>query len=270
MVDFFDHTVDLCTATQFSELISEDNFSPILNRAIQGTYAPGSTFKVVTALAALQEGVLGEGEDALRSPDALYNDEGSYTYSGCFQDSSTCRFSSPFTGSRWVDLRGAIRVSSDTYFYEIAGEGFWFRSAERGEDGLRPDEGIQKWARAIGLGTDSGIQLPYERSGAVPDRAYYDSQYDLGVFAVDGSQWFAGATINLSIGQGELLVTPLQLAMADLDVPQPDVLIRMRSFDKPNRYGSERGRRPREATVDGHWPVDRRSPLNFMFKEGWD
>lgn len=200
------------TATQFSELISEDNFSPILNRAIQGTYAPGSTFKLVTALAALQEGVLGDGPDALRSPDALYNDVGTYTYSRCFQDSSTCRFSSPFNGSRWVDLRGALRVSSDTYFYEIGGEGFWLRPQEPDEDGDLRDEGIQKWAREIGLGADSGIQLPYERAGAVPDRAYYDLQYDEGVFAVDGSQWFAGATVNLSIGQGELLVTPLQLA----------------------------------------------------------
>ncbi len=200
------------TATQFSELISEENFSPILNRAIQGTYAPGSTFKLVTAIAALQEGVLGDGEDALRSPDALYNDQGVYTYSRCFEDSSTCRFSSPFNGSRWVDLRGALRVSSDTYFYEIGGEGFWLRPQEPDEDGDLQDEGIQKWAREIGLGADSGIQLPYERSGAVPDRAYYDRQYDAGVFAVDGSQWFAGATVNLSIGQGELLLTPLQLA----------------------------------------------------------
>ncbi|MGB1655133.1 MAG: penicillin-binding protein 2 [Acidimicrobiales bacterium] len=200
------------TATQFRELTSEDNYSPILNRAIQGTYAPGSTFKLVTALAALQEGVLGDGADALRSPDALYNDQGSYTYSRCFEESSTCRFSSPFSGSRWVDLRGALRVSSDTYFYEIAGEGFWLRPQEPDADGYLQDEGIQKWARALGLGIGSGIQLPYERSGAVPDRAYYDRQYEAGVFAIDGSQWFAGATVNLSIGQGELLVTPLQLA----------------------------------------------------------
>jgi len=200
------------SSAQFEELISEDNFSPILNRAIQGTYAPGSTFKLVTALASLQEGVLGESENAIRAPSDFYLDDGDYVYSNCVEESSTCRFSSPFVGSRFVDLSEAIAVSSDTYFYEIGGEGFWTRPSAFDENGLRPDEGIQKWARELGLGVDSGIQLPYERAGAVPDRAYYDAQYERGVFAVDGSQWFAGATVNLSIGQGELLVTPLQLA----------------------------------------------------------
>lgn len=199
------------SSRQFEELIAEDNFSPILNRAIQGTYAPGSTFKLVTAYAALEEGVL--GPDGIRQPHESYQDTGSYTYSGCFEESSTCVFSSPYTGSgRSVNLSQAITVSSDTYFYEIGGEGFFTRTKEPGDDGLRPDEGIQKWARLMGLGLDSGVQLPYERGGVVPDRDYYDFQFEEGVFIKDGSQWFGGDTINLSIGQGELLVTPLQLA----------------------------------------------------------
>ena len=99
----------------------------------------------------------------------------------------------------------SITVSSDTYYYQIAGEGFWPREGV-GEDGLRLDEGIQKWARLMGMGVESGLQIPYERSGVVPDREYYDTVF--------GAPWFAGATINLSIGQGELLVTPLQLANA--------------------------------------------------------
>ena len=81
------------------------------------------------------------------------------------------------------------------------------------------------------------MQIPYERSGAVPDRDYYDRQFDAGVFAVDGSQWFAGATINLSIGQGELLVTPLQLANAYATfgnggaLHQPNVAVRVTDPD---------------------------------------
>ena len=200
------------SSTQFQELISEDNFSPILNRAIQGTYAPGSTFKLVTSLAALEEGVIGTDDESLWPIGRRYTDVGTYTYSGCVAESSTCVFSSPYSGSgRNVNLAEAITVSSDTYYYELAGEGFWLRKGTDG-DGLLRDEGIQKWARLMGLGVDSGIQLPYERSGAVPDRDYYDRQFDAGVFSVDGSGWFAGATILLSIGQGELLVTPLQLA----------------------------------------------------------
>jgi penicillin-binding protein 2 len=199
--------------TQFNELTSEDNFSPILNRAIQGQYAPGSTFKLVTAYAALEEGVLGDGPDAIRGIYDAYVDRGDYTYSGCFEDSDTCIYRSPFNGSRRVDLTAALTVSSDAYFYEIGGEGFWRRPKEDlNDDGVTEDEGIQKWATLMGLGTDSGIQLPYERGGAVPDRDYYRSQFELGVFGTD--QWFGGSTIILSIGQGELLVTPLQLANA--------------------------------------------------------
>ena len=201
------------SSTQFQELISEDNFSPILNRAIQGTYAPGSTFKLVTSLAALEEGVIGDGDEALWTAGHRYSDVGTYTYSGCVAESSTCEFSSPWAGRgvRNVNLAEALTVSSDTYYYELAGEGFWLREGAD-EDGLLRDEGIQKWSRLLGLGVDSGIQLPYERSGAVPDRDYYDQQFDAGVFSIDGSGWFAGATILLSIGQGEMLVTPLQLA----------------------------------------------------------
>lgn len=199
------------TLTQFEELTSEDNFSPILNRAIQGQYAPGSTFKLVTAYAALEEGVIGSDEESIRGIYDGYTDRGDYTYSGCFEDSDTCIYTSPFNSTRIVDLASAITVSSDTYFYEIGGEGFWRRDNEDLDgDGITEDEGIQKWANLMGLGTDTGIQLPYERGGAVPDRDYYQSQYDLGVFGTD--KWFGGSTIILAIGQGELLVTPLQLA----------------------------------------------------------
>ncbi len=197
--------------TQFNELTSEDNFSPILNRAIQGQYAPGSTFKLVSAYAALEEGVIGDDDDSIRGVNDAYVDRGDYTYSQCFEDSDTCIYRSPFTGARSVNLASALTVSSDTYFYEIGGEGFWRRPSEDlNGDGITEDEGIQKWAKLMGLGTDTGIQLPYERGGAVPDRDYFRSQFDAGVFAT--SQWLGGNTINLSIGQGELLITPLQLA----------------------------------------------------------
>ena len=189
----------------FNDLTAEENFSPILNRAIQGLYAPGSTFKVVTTHAALAQGVIGDGPAALTGVDDFYRDTGTYRYPFCLEESDTCVFESPYCCERGVDLRDAITVSSDAYFYRLGGEGFFRRPSPL-------DEGIQESARAFGLGSHTGIPLPYERAGVVPDREYYDYQFEQGVFLRSGAQWFAGDTINLAIGQGNLLVTPLQMA----------------------------------------------------------
>ena len=189
----------------FNDLTAAENFAPILNRAIQGQYAPGSTFKLVTAYAALTQGVVGRDFSSLIAVDEFYNDTGSYRYPFCLEDSDTCVFESPYCCSRGVDLRDAITVSSDTYFYRLGGEGFFTRREPL-------DEGIQETARAFGLGTLTGIPLPHERAGVVPDKEYYDYQFEQGVFLRGGDQWFAGDTINLAIGQGNLLTTPLQMA----------------------------------------------------------
>ena len=189
----------------FNDLTAEENYSPILNRAIQGLYAPGSTFKVVTTHAALAQGVIGDGPAALTGVDDFYRDTGTYRYPFCLEESDTCVFESPYCCERGVDLRDAITVSSDAYFYRLGGEGFFRRPSPL-------DEGIQESARAFGLGSHTGIPLPYERAGVVPDREYYDYQFEQGVFLRSGAQWFAGDTINLAIGQGNLLVTPLQMA----------------------------------------------------------
>ncbi|MEZ5243932.1 MAG: penicillin-binding protein 2 [Acidimicrobiales bacterium] len=196
---------------QFELLTSPENFSPILNRAIQGTYAPGSTFKVVTAFAALKRGYLGPDSPIEQARDGSIRDTGTYKFPGCrddFEAADTCVFESPFTGDDTYFLPRAIAASSDVFFYTLGGEGFWAEPIQ-GPDG---DEGIQAEARAFGLGASSGIQLPYERAGVVPDRAYFDAQAEAGVFLRDGSQWFPGDTIQLAIGQGDLLVTPTQLA----------------------------------------------------------
>lgn len=198
---------------QFEQLTSPDNYAPILNRCIQGTYAPGSTFKVVTGLAALEADLLGPESiipEVNNSTPGQLRDTGTYVFSRCrddFDAADTCEFGSTFTGDQTVGLAEAISVSSDVFFYKLAGEGFW-----QMPQGAQGDERIQAKAREFGLGTGTGIQLPYERSGAVPDRDYFDLLAEQGVFLRDGSQWFPGDTINLSIGQGELLVTPTQLA----------------------------------------------------------
>lgn len=192
---------------EFNLLTSDDNYWPILNRAIQGSYAPGSTWKLVTSVAAVQHGVIDELYGGARE---FVSDEGSYIYPFCETGTElegTCAFDSPFVGTRHVDLADALTVSSDVYFYRLAGEGFFTRA--RGPQG---DEGIQTTARRLGLGGTTGVQLPYERAGVVPDRDYFDLKFSQGVFIRDGDQWFAGDTILLSIGQGDVLVTPIQLA----------------------------------------------------------
>lgn len=198
---------------QFELLTSPDNFQPILNRAIQGTYAPGSTFKPITAFAALERGYLGPGSPIEQARDGSIRDTGTYVYPGCeddFEAADTCVFESPFTGDDTYYLPRALSASSDVFFYTLGGEGFWAEPV-RGPEG---DEGIQAEARKFGFGGSTGIQLPYERSGVVPDRDYFDAQAEAGVFLRDGSQWFPGDTIQLAIGQGDLLVTPTQLANA--------------------------------------------------------
>ena len=211
---------------QFDDLTAAENFSPILNRAIQGLYAPGSTFKLITAYAALTQGVIGTDPASLISVDEFYRDTGTYRYPFCLEDSDTCVFNSPYCCERGVDLRDAITVSSDTYFYRLGGEGFFQRRSPL-------DEGIQESARAFGLGSYTGIPLPHERSGVVPDKEYYDYQFEQGVFLRGGDQWFAGDTINLAIGQGNLLTTPLQMAnlyavmASEGKVHQPNIATRI-------------------------------------------
>ena len=214
----------------FNDLTATENFSPILNRSIQGLYAPGSTFKVVTAYAALSQGVVGADVSSLIAVDEFYNDTGTYRYPFCVEESDTCVFESPYCCERGVDLRDAITVSSDTYFYRLGGEGFFVRRSPL-------DEGIQESARAFGLGSHTGIPLPHERAGVVPDKEYYDYQFEQGVFLRGGDQWFAGDTINLAIGQGNLLATPLQMAnlyavlASEGKVHQPNIATRVTDRD---------------------------------------
>lgn len=199
---------------QWDILNDPDNYQPILNRAIQENYAPGSTFKPIVALAALEKGLLGPESRIVEARDGTIEDTFVYELPTCrtdFEASDTCTFRSPGTdpGDRTFPLDEAISVSSDVFFYKLGAEGFF--PEPRGPEG---DEGIQTMARRLGFGSDTAVQLPFERSGVVPDRAYLDAGYDAGIFLRDGDQWFAGDTTLLAIGQGQLLVTPIQLANA--------------------------------------------------------
>ena len=169
---------------------------PLNNWAMQGTYAPGSTFKPVTALAGLRSGFLRPGNDT-------YNDSGTYELADCTGEK--CEFRNA-GGSAYgnVDLQRSLTVSSDVYYYWI-GEGLW-----RGR-GTYGDTAIQDEAKAFGLGSRTGIELPGEAKGRMPTpqgrREAYEANPDLFITG----DWFTGDNLNTAIGQGDVLVTPLQL-----------------------------------------------------------
>ncbi|MFH1518824.1 MAG: penicillin-binding protein 2, partial [Pseudomonadota bacterium] len=160
------------------EGLRSDPRHPLLNRAIKGLYSPGSTLKLATAAAALEAGVIRPG-DQLRPCTGSYR-FGNRSFKCAKED-----------GHGSLNLIEAIEQSCNVYFYQLI---------------QKLD--IDQWAatiRAGGFGAATGIDLPSEGTGLVPDRAYYDKRFGSG-------KWSPGLMLNLSIGQGELLVTPLQLA----------------------------------------------------------
>lgn len=171
---------------------------PLNNRAVQGQYAPGSTFKPITAVAALQNGI--------RSPESTVEDPGEYTAQNC--DGESCVFrNDESTAHGLVDLRRSLEVSSDFYYYEI-GDILWLQRDRVG------DEALQSVARSFGLGEPTGVELPFEAAGVVPtpERKARNNREMPEAFPY--GDWLSGDNINLAIGQGDLLVTPLQLANA--------------------------------------------------------
>lgn len=168
---------------------------PLTNRAIQGEYAPGSTFKLFTAIAALQTGMI--------DPTTTILDEGVYRLPQC--RGQTCTFRNA-GGVRYgpVNLTYALTVSSDVFFYTL-GANFWLR-------GGPTTDAIQATARQFGLGVPTGVALPGEQKGRILDPALRKKLNESNPRAFPNGRWYAGDNVNLAIGQGETVVTPLQLA----------------------------------------------------------
>jgi len=157
--------------------LTSDEDRPLNDRAIQGRYSPGSTFKMAVATAALQEGVI--------TPDFKVHCGGSATFYGrpfkCWKKG----------GHGTMDLRHAIEQSCNVYFYTIGN--------------MTGIDKIHKWATLLGLGEKSGIDLPNERVGLVPSPEW-KQQYR-------HEKWYAGETVSVSIGQGSVSVTPVSMAV---------------------------------------------------------
>ncbi|MBI2998553.1 MAG: penicillin-binding protein 2 [Deltaproteobacteria bacterium] len=154
----------------------KDKMQPLNNRAVQGQYPPASTFKIVLAIAALEEGLI--------QPETRIFDPGYYVVGNrTFRDWKK-------GGHGWVDLHKAIVESCDVYFYQLGQR-------------LGIDR-IAKYARLLGLGDKTGIALDDEKSGLIPDSEWKRKRF--------GQPWFPGETPSAAIGQGYVSVTPLQMA----------------------------------------------------------
>jgi len=191
--------------------ISSANFSALQtsgaenNNAIEGQYTPGSTFKLVTATAALQDG--------LWSPTQYYDDTGSFKIPGCpapgvNNDTGCVLHDDPGDSGGTYDITGALTVSSDSFFYNL-GDLFW---QDRGQFGDTP---IQNEATAYGEGTITGIDLPGEAQGRLDS---YLTRAKLHAEAPKAfpyaASWFTGDNIEMAFGQGETALTPIEQAVA--------------------------------------------------------
>ncbi len=157
--------------------LTTDEDRPLSDRAIQGRYSPGSTFKMAVATAALQEGVI--------TPDFKVHCTGGATFYGrpfkCWKKG----------GHGTMDLRHAIEQSCNVYFYTIGN--------------MTGIDKIHKWATLLGIGVKSNIDLPNEVTGLVPSPEWKQQRFK--------EKWYAGETVSVSIGQGSVSVTPVSMAV---------------------------------------------------------
>ncbi|MFI9582090.1 penicillin-binding protein 2 [Streptomyces sp. NPDC052236] len=199
----------------YAKLTGKDSNYPLLNRAIQGQAAPGSIFKVISSTAAVNAGYEFDGN---------YGCPSSYSVGGqVFKN-----FESKGYGN--ITLGRALEVSCDTVFYSLAHQQ-WQK-----DGGTKPKKNPKDWfyktAHQFGLGKETGIDLPNEVSGRVPDRQWKQSFWEAnkegwckqgkknGSYVekiayencLEGNQMRAGDSVNYSIGQGDTLVTPIQMA----------------------------------------------------------
>ena len=163
----------------------EDPAKPLINHAIAEVYAPGSTFKMVTGTAALQEGVA--------TTSTTITSRGSISVPNEFGGGAAVFYDWSALGT--LDFYGGLAWSSDVYYYYLSGGYGDFQ-------GLGASR-LARYAREYGLGRPTGIDLPGEAPGIVPDPEWKEETF--------GDPWYLGDTYNYGIGQGYLAVTPLQL-----------------------------------------------------------
>jgi penicillin-binding protein 2 len=175
----------------------------LLNRATQAMRKPGSTFKAVTAGAALATDIA--------TPYSSFECPGSKVYppSGGSGSVTFHNWTSAYRG--YIGFPEALEHSCNTFFFELG----WRMESQFGVVFGDDSERFQKYARRAGLGHETGIDLRYEADGLVPDQKWCKAQYEAtkeSPFPTCAYGWLPGFTVNMSIGQGDLLVTPIQMA----------------------------------------------------------
>jgi penicillin-binding protein 2 len=181
--------------------VLEDERNPLLNQTIGALYPPGSTWKLITAVAALEENVIDPATQLYDAGDILVpnfyapNDRASDQRFVCWKRD----------GHGYIYLTEAIAQSCNVYFYQVGGG-----NPELSPQTLRPGgvdiPDLFRYATALGIGSELGVELPGELAGNMPDRTWKRITW--------GENWSTGDTYNASVGQGYVNVTPLQLTMA--------------------------------------------------------
>ena len=183
------------TQTQLDQIMANGALN---NYATQGLYVPGSTFKLATAAASLQHGLMSAGQ--------YVNDNGTYIVPTCQAFGAGCVFHDDEAGGMgYVNLPGALTGSSDYYFYNL---GYLF-STQESKYGTTP---IQDMAHQFGLGVATGVDLPSEATGRVDSKTERVKLHAQAPKAFPNTSWYVGDDIEMAFGQGATAVTPIQMA----------------------------------------------------------
>jgi penicillin-binding protein 2 len=213
---------------QVNQLYRDPVLSPLTNRAIAGAYPTGSTYKPITSIAALASGNVTVSEPIL--------DDGVFTLGGIpFENAGGAAYGS-------ISMQTALQVSSDVFYYTLG-------------DRMNGSPALQEWSHRLGIGRESGIDLPGEQPGLLPTPAWRNQLYRE---ELTDRPWSAGDNVNLAVGQGDLQADPLQMAVAYATianggtVPRPHVALRVE--DAAGRvlreFGPESARRVK---IDPEW-----------------
>jgi penicillin-binding protein 2 len=189
-------------ADEFQKLTdpAQSNY-PLIDRATQGLYAPGSTFKLISSIAGLEDGAI--------TPDYSYNDRG-------FIDVGNGQklYNAQHESHGFVTVKRALTVSSDVFFFNLGFQVWREHQADKeSTDPKSPIYAIQQTAHEFGFGAATGIGLPDEARGRIPD-LNFKNQFNQNNPDPGSKVWLPGDNMNVAVGQGDVLVTPLQLATA--------------------------------------------------------